>query len=114
MKYNKSLMNKLFDIKETLKEEDKEIVELFMQEYNENYAKYIEILSEIKSQKNIENKNSRLRTQLEKKNETIKDLTTQIEKLKKELEQKELTIQQVFRKEQHKNNTQLKDVINFM
>ena len=48
MKYNKNLINKLFAIKEKLNKEDKETIELFMQEYNANYIKYKDATKYIK------------------------------------------------------------------
>lgn len=40
MKYNKNLINDLFEIKEKLNDDDKETVERFMEQYNEMYAEY--------------------------------------------------------------------------
>lgn len=78
MKYDKNLINDLFDIKEKLPEKDKEIVERFIAQYNHMYADYRSVQEQRYATREVYNENTKLKEQIKTYREKIRKLNNQI------------------------------------
>lgn len=77
MKYDKNLINDLFDIKEKLPDKDKEIVERFIAQYNHMYADYRRVQEQRYAIREMYNENSKLKEQIKTYREKIRKLHNQ-------------------------------------
>lgn len=87
--YDTNLMNKVFDIKEKLNDEEKAIIEEMMSKYNEYYMGYFENQTAIKDYsklcerfKKIARENMTLKRNINKQESKIKTLEAEKQKLK--------------------------------
>ncbi len=78
MKYQKNLVDDYFDIKEKQNEEDKIILERFLEQYNKMYAECRMILEEKDNTRKVYNENARLKKQIESYKQKIIDLENKI------------------------------------
>lgn len=74
MKYEKNLINDLFEIKEKLEEKDKNIVERFIAQYNYMYADYRNIQEQKYANKKMIDENEKMKEQIKKYKTKIKQL----------------------------------------
>lgn len=86
MNYNKSLINRIFEIKETLKEKDKIILEKIIEEYNYQYIRYNELIEELEEFKKREKVYRELTKKVITQREKIKKLKEEIKTLKNKIE----------------------------
>lgn len=87
--YDTNLMNKVFDIKEKLNDEEKAIIEEMMSNYNEYYMGYFENQTAIKDYaklcerfKKIASENRTLKRNMKKQESKINTLEAEKQKLK--------------------------------
>lgn len=78
MKYQKNLVDDYFDIKEKQIEEDKIILERFLEQYNKMYVECRMILEEKDNTRKVYNENARLKKQIESYKQKIIDLENKI------------------------------------
>jgi hypothetical protein len=74
MKYEKNLINDLFEIKEKLEEKDKNIVERFIAQYNHMYADYRNIQEQRYATRKMIDENEEMKEKIKKYKIEIKKL----------------------------------------